>query len=372
MNELARELLALPPQASTYAKDIDFLHYFVISVTMLGATLVALAAVYFVARYRRRRDRLTEHVRIPLKLEFSFIGLLFFLFVLWWVIGFRVYTRTQVPPPNAMEVYVTAKQWMWKFAYPNGRSQVSVLTVPVNRPVRLVMTSRDVIHSLSIPAFRIKQDVLPGTYTSLWFEATKEGSYQILCAEYCGVSHSNMWARVDVLPAEDFEAWLEGRESFTHRDAVDIAAAERPHGRTQEARAMYRGISAGQSEQMAVRGREAAVRHGCVACHTVDGRRHIGPSFAGLFRSEVELENGETIVADAAYLTESMMDPRARIVAGFAPLMPTYQGLLSAGETAALVEFIKSLQHQERSDTPFPGRDLGVEVVPMPEEESPQ
>lgn len=368
MNEFLRELLVLPPQASTYAKDIDYLHYFVISVTMLGATITGLTAVVFVARFRRKRDELTERVRAPLWLEIAWVSFLLVLFLAWWVIGYRVYIRTQVPPEDSMEVYVTAKQWMWKFEYPDGRAEVSVLTVPVDRPIKLVMTSRDVIHSLSVPAFRIKQDVLPGTYTNLWFEATETGSYQILCAEYCGVSHSNMWARVDVLSAADYEAWLEGRDPLRHQAAVAAAEAERPHGPAGGTKGVPRGLSGGSTERLSTRGRDTAVRHGCFACHTVDGSRHIGPSFAGLYGREVKLQNGETIVADAAYLTRSMMDPRADIVAGFKPLMPTYQGLLSSGETAALVEFIKSLQHEERVDAVFPGRNGTAPGVSTPKE----
>jgi cytochrome c oxidase subunit 2 len=319
MNELMRKLLALPPQASTFARDIDTLHYFIISITMLGATITALVALIFVVRFRRRRDELTPPVHAPLWLESVWVGMLLFFFGLWWVVGYRLFIHMQTPPPDSLEIYVTAKQWMWKFAYPDGRRSLSVLTVPVGRPVRLTMTSRDVIHSFSVPAFRVKQDVVPGTYTTAWFEAVQTGSFQILCAEYCGVSHSNMLARVDVLSVEDYERWLEDR-----REEV------RPE------------------EQLAERGRRIALQYECLACHTVDGRRHIGPSFAGLYGSEIRFTDGTTRIADPAYLTESMMDPRAQIVEGFAPVMPTFQGQLSAGEVAALVELIRTLRFVER------------------------
>jgi cytochrome c oxidase subunit 2 len=322
MNEFMRQLLALPPQASTLAPAVDYLHYFVIGVTMLGAVLTFLVALIFVVRYRRKRDELTPPIKISVWVEASWIGALLVLFCLWWVLGYRLFIQMTTPPPDSMEVYVTAKQWMWKFAYPNGKRAINVLTVPVNRPVRLTMTSRDVIHSFSVPAFRLKMDVVPGTYTTTWFQAVQTGSFQILCAEYCGVSHSNMWARVDVLSAEDYERWLD---------------AQREDG----------------TDDMYVQGREVAVRHGCVACHTFDGRRHLGPSFGGLYGREVRFSDGTTRLADAAYLTESMMDPRAQVVEGFAPIMPTYHGLLSAGETAALVELIRSLSDVERGGT-FP------------------
>ncbi len=361
MNEFLRHLLALPPQASSFAKSVDQLHYFVISATMFGATITALVAIVFVVRYRRRGDELTEHVSAPVWLEATWIGLLLTLFLVWWVIGYRLYIRMEVPPKDAMEVYVTAKQWMWKFAYPDGKSSISVLTVPAGRPVRLTMTSRDVIHSFSVPAFRTKQDVLPGTYTSLWFEAPEPGSYQILCAEYCGVGHSVMRGRVDVLSADDYEAWLEGRDPMARRHAEAITAAERPKGGEEDE--IEAGIEAGASERMDVRGREVAVRHGCLACHTLDGRRHIGPSFAGLYMKEVTLQDGRKVIADPAYLTESMMDPRAKVVSGFQPVMPTFQGLLSAGETAALVELIRSVASIPRDGT-FPGRGPVPDVTP--------
>jgi cytochrome c oxidase subunit II len=323
VNDLLRQLLALPPQASTFAADVDHLHYFVIIVTMIGACATAFVALLFIARHRRTKDELTPPVFAPLWLEVLWIGGLLFLFGVWWVIGYRLFIRMQTPPPDSMQVYVTAKQWMWQFAYPGGQRSIGVLTVPVHRPIRLTLTSRDVIHSFSVPAFRIKQDVVPGAQTTAWFEADRIGSYQILCAEYCGVSHSNMLGRVDVLSLEEYERWLE--------DSADRES----------------------SASLAVRGREVATRHGCLACHTLDGRRHIGPTFASLYGSEVTLSDGSRRIADPEYLTESMMDPRAQIVAGFPPLMPTYQGILSAADAAALVELIRSLQRVERGGT-FP------------------
>lgn len=365
MSDFIRGLLALPRPASTVAGEVDALHFFVIGITMLGAVGVAVTAIVFVTRYRRGKGA-TRKIWAPLWLEGIFIGGLLALFLLWWVIGFRQYVRLQVPPKEAMDVYVTGKQWMWKFAYPSGQNAVSVLTVPVNRPVRLVMTSRDVIHSFSIPAFRVKQDVLPGQYTTLWFEATETGSYQVLCTEYCGTSHSNMWGRVDVLSAEDYEAWLDGRDPLIHQRAVDEMTAARPIGIPPEAEEIERGMLASRGERLAVRGRAVAVRHACFACHSVDGRQHIGPTFAGLYGKERELLNGEVVVADADYLTESMMDPMAKIAAGYGPIMPTFQGLLSAGETAALVELIKSLQHVSQQDLGVPGRSTTSETVPWP------
>jgi cytochrome c oxidase subunit 2 len=344
MNEFLRRLLALPEQASTVARDVDGLHYFVILVTLGGSALVGLAALYFLIRYRRRPgDGLTPHVETPVWLEVTWVTILLGLFVTWWLIGYRIYLRIQTPPPGSMDVFVTAQQWMWKFSYPNGNSSISTLVVPIDRPVRLNMTSRDVIHSFSVPDFRIKQDVLPGRYTVIWFEAKKPGVHQILCAEYCGVSHSNMWGSVVVLSGQDYETWLEGGEPDALGAGSRLTAAERPEGRIFGRAPLERGIAAGENRALPLIGREVAVRHACLACHTLDGRRHIGPTFLGLYRSVVPLEGGQSVIADEAYLTESMMEPNLKIVRGFLPQMPSYQGRLSGPEAGALVELIKSL-----------------------------
>jgi cytochrome c oxidase subunit 2 len=313
MNELLRRLLDLPPQASTYARGIDTLHYCVISVTMAGATLVFLMALYFVVRYRRRAPgETTAHVTTPLPQEVFLIGGILSLFLAFWVVGTVQYDHLMTPPAGAMTVYVTGKQWMWKFAYPDGRSSIDELTVPAGKPVRLVMTSRDVIHSFYVPAFRMKHDVVPGRYYTAWFEAPRPGLYDIDCAEYCGVSHSRMLGKVRVLSAPDYARWLEGRPE----PDADLVAS----------------------------GREVAARRGCLNCHTLDGQPHIGPSWAGLYGSRVLLEGGRSIAADDAYLTRSMMDPQSDIVAGYKGVMPTYRGVLEEPEVAALVELIRSIE----------------------------
>ena len=223
MNEWMRKLLFLPEQASTVARDIDWLHYFVITVTMAGAAGVALVSLYFIIRYRARSDRgedvssdeepRTVRGGLSRKFELTVFGGLLALFVLWWVIGFRQYVRLAEPPANSMTIYVTGKQWMWSFAYPNGTGSNGVLYVPVGRPVRLVMTSRDVIHSFFIPTFRVKQDVVPGRSTTLWFEVRHAGRYPVYCTEYCGTAHSTMRAEVIALDDVDYERQLAGLEA---------------------------------------------------------------------------------------------------------------------------------------------------------------
>jgi cytochrome c oxidase subunit 2 len=250
------------------------------------------------------------------------------LFLLWWVIGYRQYLTLYVRPRGASSVYVVAKQWTWKFSYPSGRLSNNVLTVEAGRPVELIMTSRDVIHSFFVPALRAKQDVLPGRYVTLSFTPRLVGTFPIYCAEYCGINHSKMLGEVHVLASDQYERYL-----------ADAAAA-RP---------------------LAEIGRDAALKRGCFSCHTVDGQRHIGPSWSRLYGSSVALTNGEHVTADAAYLTESMMDPTAKIVASYSPTMPTYLGTLDSAETAAIVEYIRSLQ-----DGPIaPSVKLPVVQVPL-------
>jgi cytochrome c oxidase subunit 2 len=331
VNQLIRLLLDLPPQASTYATGIDWLHFAVISVTMAGATLVFAMALFFLVRYARTAPgELTPETRTPGWVEAAVIVGLLSLFIGFWVVGTIQYDVITSPPPDAMPVYVTAKQWMWKFAYPGGRSSMDELTVPVHRKVKLVMTSRDVIHSFYVPAFRMKQDVVPGRYYTAWFEATETGIFPIECAEYCGNNHSMMLGRVRVLTARDYAAWLEATP------APDGPAAT--EGRT---------VAEAEGD-LADRGREVAARRGCFNCHTIDGQPHIGPTWVGMYHGPVRLTDGRRIVADDAYLTRSMMDPLADVVAGYSPVMPTYRGVLAQPEVAALLEFMKSLERAPR------------------------
>ena len=231
MNELMRELLWLPPQASTFAPKVDNLHYFVITVTMAASILTGFLAFYFFFKYRARRENQSTPLVLPsVKFEIAVIGVPLFFFLLWFVQGFKDYIWYTTPPKNTMDVYVMGKKWMWKFAYAGGGpNAIGTLHVPANRPVRLLMTSRDVLHSFFVPDFRIKQDVLPGRYTETWFEATKPGRYQVLCAEYCGTWHSQMWGEVVVMPARRIRR-LDGRpeggprRAGRHRRATTAAA----------------------------------------------------------------------------------------------------------------------------------------------------
>jgi cytochrome c oxidase subunit II len=323
MNELLRRLLFLPPQSSSVARDIDALHYSVILTTIAGVTFAAALAAVFLLRYRRRTPviPLTPRVTAPTWLEILVIGGLLALFCAWWLVGFLQYRMLGNPPNDAMPIYVTAKQWMWKFAYPSGPSSADTLVVPVGRPVKLIMTSRDVIHSFYIPAFRIKTDVVPGRVMTAWFEAIEPGVHDVLCTEYCGARHSFMRAQVVALPAADYARWLD-----LARAPLALPGAK------------------GDGQGLVEPGRRIAAERGCLRCHTVDGAPFIGPTWANAFGRVRKTADGREVLIDEAYLTQSMMDPRALIAEGFQPIMPSYQGVLSPAETSAIVEFIRSLR----------------------------
>lgn len=347
MNEYFRLILFLPEQASTIAADIDALHYFIITTTMLGAVLVTLLGGYYVIRYRRHLPEppipnVEADVRPHPLWKVAIFTALTVLFFVWWLIGVRVYMRARVAPEGAMDIYVTAKKWMWKFAYPEGARSLDTLVVPVGRPVRLILTSRDVIHSFFVPSFRLKQDAVPGRYTTLWFQALRPGTYPIFCAEYCGTGHSTMRGEVVALDPADYARWLGGGPApgtaLAPPRALDPALG-RPDAAIPE-----------QALSLVRVGERVAAEQGCLRCHTLDGTPHIGPSWAGLYGSIIPLQRGGEVVADDAYLTESMMDPNAKIHRGFPPVMPSFQGKLTAPETAALVELIKSIRDVPRKE----------------------
>jgi cytochrome c oxidase subunit 2 len=365
MNELLRRMLFLPRQASTMARQIDGLHYAVISTTLCGSVLVALAAAIFLIRYRHRPS-----TPIPLApqpgqgratrgVEISAAGLLLALFIGFWVVGFRQFVQLESPPPDALPIQVVAKQWMWTFGYPNGRGSKGVLYVPVARPVRLSMTSRDVIHSFFVPEFRVKKDVVPGRTTELWFEVREPGTYAVFCAEYCGEGHSTMRASVVALEDADYALALERLLPLE----LDIA------GPVYQEPAVA-GTAPRERLSLAQLGERVATAKGCMRCHTPDGTPHIGPTWLGMYGSTVPLADGQSIRADAAYLTDSMMDPRARIHRGFLPVMPSYQGLLSAPETGAILEYLRALAGRPsttaREPEPEPLAPPGSAAIRLP------
>jgi cytochrome c oxidase subunit 2 len=342
MNEFLRKLLFLPEQASTFAADVDRLHIFVVVTTIIMSVAVGLVTLFFFARYRRKSDtQTTPHIQPTVLIEVAFVTVPLALFLLWFAIGYRQFVEQDTPPADAMDVYVMGKKWMWKFNYPDGPNSVNVLRVPANKPVRLLMTSQDVIHSFYVPEFRLKRDLNPGRYTQAWFQATVPGRYQILCAEYCGAGHSIMRGEVIVMKPEEYEAWLQNLKRGP--------LASRQDGTNTQLEFVQAAGS------LAEQGRRLSIEAGCVKCHTIDGTRHIGPTWLDMWGRHEKLKTGETITVDETYMTESIMDPMAKIVDGYEPIMPSYQNKLAGPEIAALVEYMKSLQSDVVRNTPPEG-----------------
>jgi cytochrome c oxidase subunit 2 len=295
-----------PEQASSVAGGVDAIFFTLIGMSAFFSLLIAGLIFYFAIRFRRARMPRPGRPVPPLSVEliWSFGPLLITLgFFAWGAVAFM---HMQSPPQDASEIYVFAKQWMWKFRHPDGRGEINELHVPVGQPIRLTMISDDVIHSFFVPAFRVKQDVLPGRYTTLWFTATRAGEYHLFCAEYCGTKHSAMTGRVVAMEPAEYQFWL--------------ASGSRP-------------------EPPAVSGRFAFEKLRCATCHNEENQR--GPLLASRFGHGVVLQRGASATFDAAYVRESILNPSAKVVAGFQPIMPTYQGQISEEEILAIIDYLK-------------------------------
>jgi len=302
-----------PEAASTLAPGVDDLFLFLILLSLFFGLLVAGMIVVFMVKYRRRDDdeRAPEiHGSLALEALWMGIPLAIALGIFAW--GASLYAAIRRPPNDALRVNVVGKQWMWKVQHLEGKREINELHVPVGRAVELVMTSEDVIHSFFVPAFRVKMDVVPGRYSSMWFEATRAGTYHLFCAEYCGTLHSEMIGHIVAMDPADFQAWLAGSQP------------------------------GGPAVSMADAGRAIFETQGCASCHTGDSPR--GPSLAGIAGSQQKLADGQTVVVDDAYLRQSILDPSARVVAGYQPIMPTFQGLIGEEDLMRLIAYIRSLQ----------------------------
>jgi cytochrome c oxidase subunit II len=300
----------LPEQASTVAPRVDNLYFFLIAVSAFFAVVVTLMVVGFAIKYRRRHDdEIGEPIHGSLALELLWTGIPFMIAMVMFVWGASVYFAIARVPAETLDIYAVGKQWMWKFQHREGRREINELHVPIDTPVRVIITSEDVLHDLYFPAFRVKMDAIPGRYTQLWFEATKQGTYHIFCAEYCGTNHSGMIGSVHVMSQESYQAWLGGATA---------------------------------GETMAQKGEKLFTQLACITCHnSTSGAR--GPALNGVWGHQVTLTNGNTVVADASYIRESILNPTAKIVAGFQPLMPTFQGQVTEEQLLALTEYIKGL-----------------------------
>lgn len=302
-----------PPEASTIASEVDRFFLLILAVTAFFFFLISGLIIAFSILYRYRpgqRIKVSPHHSLPLELAWTVVPTILALII--FVLGFKGYMSMAVAPLESYEIRVTGQRWNWLFTYENGHVD-NELHVPPNVPVTLTLTSQDVIHSLFIPAFRLKRDAVPGRYSKIWFQATKPGEYPIYCAEYCGRGHSTMLTKVVVHEPGKFEKWLEDASSFVKR-LPPIEA-----------------------------GRKLYETRGCMQCHSVDGKVGIGPSFLGIFGQEVNLRGNQKLKVDENYLRESIVEPGAKVVAGFEPVMPTYKGRLKEEEISAIIAFIKSL-----------------------------
>ena len=298
-----------PARASTTAGSVDALFIFLVALSALMTAAIFTMILVFAIRYRRRRGVVAEQIEGSTALEITWSVIPFCIFMVIFVWGAMIYFKERTPPRGATEVYVVAKQWMWKLQHEEGLREINELHVPVGRDVKLIMTSQDVIHSFFVPAFRIKQDVLPGRYTTAWFHPTKAGTYHLFCAEYCGSQHSGMIGQVVVLEPAQYQAWLSG---------------------------------GGATGTLASNGQNMFLQLGCSTCHRSDTQGR-GPNLAGLFGKPVQLEDGRVVTADENYIRESILAPGAKVVSGFKPIMPVFQGLVSEEQLNALVAYVKSL-----------------------------
>ncbi len=291
------------------AAQVDLLYFYLLSVSAFFTLAIWAVVVFFAVRYRRSAHPVAVPIEGSTRLEvaWSVIPLLISLTMFVW--GAAIFFSLNRPPRGALEVYVVGKQWMWKFEHVGGQREINELHVPAGRDVRLNMISQDAIHSLYVPAFRVKQDVLPGRYTTLWFRATKPGRYHLFCAEYCGTKHSGMIGWVEVMEPAQYQAWLSG------------------------------GAAGGS---LAASGEKLFRDLACNTCHSAESGAR-GPDLVGLFGKPVDLEGQRAMVADETYLRESIVDPSSKLVKGYQPIMPTFQGQISEEGLLQLVAYIKSL-----------------------------
>ena len=300
-----------PEAASTMATRVDALYFFMVGLGVFFSLLIAGLIVYYALKFHRRSPRaIGEQSRgnLTLELTWTVIPLLITLVIFVW--GADLYFAMSRPPDDALNIYVVAKQWMWKFQHLDGAREINELHVPADRDVRLIATSEDVIHDWFVPAFRVKADVIPGRYVNIWFRATKPGRYHLFCAEYCGTRHSGMTGEVVVMKPRDYQTWLSGGETGT---------------------------------SLAEAGERLFVDLACNTCHRPDSQGR-GPVLNGLLGKTVMLQSGEMIVADEAYLRESILNPATKITAGYQPIMPTFQGLVTEEQVLEIIEYVKSLK----------------------------
>lgn len=317
------------PQASNHAHLVDNIHDFLFWISVFFQIVVTVGMLYFLVKFHKsKKGRKTEYILGSHLLETIWtVGpLLLMLGIFVW--GYWGYLKMREPVANAYEVNVIGRKWMWNFQYANGKSTLNELYLPKDRDVKLIMTSEDVIHSFFIPNFRIKQDVVPGMYTSISFRALIAGEHPVYCTEYCGAGHSDMLAKVVVLEQADFDNWLLSGKLPKGSSGVAMAASGAP----------------APAKSLADKGKDLFQNKGCFACHSVDGTPKVGPSLKGIWGKTEEMADGSKITVDENYVRESLNEPNKKVVKGFAPSMPTFKGLMSDEEINSMIAYIKSLK----------------------------
>lgn len=308
----------LPPAESTYAHEFDAIFWFVHLSSLVLTIGILIAIAYFLYKYRRKSENdVTPVITHNNKLEvtWSVIPLVLCLIIFGW--GYQTYVTMSTAPEDAYEVNVTAQKWLWNFSYENGARSTGELHVPADRPIKLIMSSQDVIHSFFVPDYRIKQDVVPGRYTEIWFQVPEAGESIIFCTEYCGTGHSDMSGKVVVHEQEEFETWLASNAGGASKPD-DLAPAEW--------------------------GEQLAQQNACQTCHSVDGSNLTGPTWQGIFGTQHTMNDGSTVEVDENYIRESILDPSAKVRQGYQDgLMPTYQGVLNDEQISAIIEYIKTV-----------------------------
>jgi len=343
------------PQVSTIAPSVDRLYSFLFVISLISFVGTIGALIYFIVRYRRSINHpdKTPYIEGHPMLETAVMVGFFIITMIFFYWGWVDYKKIRKSPPNALEVNVMGRQWAWEFEYTNGRKMLNEVVVPKGQNVKFIMGSSDVLHSFFIPEFRVKQDVVPGTYEYLWFNATQTGEFQVYCAEYCGTSHSGMLAKLKVVEPEQYRKWQKmwewekqlGLSPTSEATAAEKGTAPSPTGLSSAATAPA-GTKPAETTAMASpveRGQKLFKEKGCNACHTVTGEKLVGPSLKGIFGHEIELEGGQKVLVDENYIRETIVDPNRKIVKGYQPLMPTFKGTLSDDEINSLVAYIKSL-----------------------------
>ncbi len=326
--EMLDNLPLFPEQASTLAGEVDALYLVWVALSLIISVGLFSIIIFLAVRYRRRAagEVGAGELHAP-AIEVVSMVVPFVVVMAMFVWGTKVFVDLRQPPKDAIEYFAFGKQWMWKYQHPNGRRQINDLNVPVDTPIKLTMTSEDVIHSMFIPAFRVKHDVVPGRYTTVWFEATKTGEYHQFCAEYCGTEHSLMGGTVTVMEKDEYEAWLQADDT----GSLPLSSGE-----------------------------ELFTSLACSTCHTgEDGAR--GPALHGVFGSEVQVAAGGTVQVDESYIRESILNPRAKVRAGYMPLMPTFEGQISEEQLMDIINYIKTLDGGTRTaDAPAEADDVSL------------